>query len=141
MTPEEIKRMIESDQATIKRAQDEIVMLQKICTHPTSTEMLYASEAMGYAHASPAMICDFCFGVTGWQEHKTYSVVVTNVFDKIDTIKKIRERTGMGFKETVDLINSKEKFTVKEGLNHESAAELQQELQKHCMVILEEDKW
>lgn len=81
------------------------------------------SAAVPMATASPSTS-------SGQEEEKTsFTVVLKSAGDqKLNVIKVVRETTGLGLKESKDLVESAPK-TVKEGLKREEAEELKKKFE------------
>jgi large subunit ribosomal protein L7/L12 len=77
-----------------------------------------ATPAAGAAEAAPAA-----------EEKTEFTVVLTDIgANKINVIKTVREVTGLGLKESKDLVESAP-ATVKEGITKEEVATLKEKLE------------
>ncbi|PIR41151.1 MAG: 50S ribosomal protein L7/L12 [Candidatus Yanofskybacteria bacterium CG10_big_fil_rev_8_21_14_0_10_46_23] len=81
------------------------------------------------AFAAPAM-AGAVAGGEAVEEKSAFDVELTNAgSNKIQVIKVVREATGLGLKESKDIVDAAPKM-VKEGLKKEEAEELQKKLQE-----------
>lgn len=91
-------------------------------------ESKFGVSAASFAVAPVAVSQGPAPASTQQEEQTEFSVVLTNAgANKIQTIKVIREITGLGLKEAKELVESAPK-TVKEGLTKEQAEEIKKKI-------------
>ena len=91
-------------------------------------------QRLGVSAAAPMMVAGAAGGAAGGAakaEEKTEFAVVLTEFgaNKINVIKEIRTITGLGLKESKDLVEGAPK-TVKEGVSKDEAAKIKETLEK-----------
>ncbi|MEK7506002.1 MAG: 50S ribosomal protein L7/L12 [Patescibacteria group bacterium] len=92
-------------------------------------ELVKALEEKFGVSAAAMSVAGPAAGATAGEEKSTYNVVLKAGGDqKINVIKAIKEATGLGLKESKDLVDGAPK-TIKEGLKKEEADELKKKLE------------
>ncbi|MEK7651517.1 MAG: 50S ribosomal protein L7/L12 [Patescibacteria group bacterium] len=92
-------------------------------------ELVKALEEKFGVSAAAMSVAGPAAGAAAGEEKSTYNVVLKAGGDqKINVIKAIKEATGLGLKESKDLVDGAPK-TIKEGLKKEEADELKKKLE------------
>ena len=119
--------------------------LEKIVEELSSLSVLEASELSklledkwGVTAAAPVAVAAAPAaggGEAAAEEKDSFTVVLTAAGDKkINVIKEVRTITGLGLKESKDLVEGAPK-DVKEGASKDEAAEIKEKLEAACATV------
>jgi large subunit ribosomal protein L7/L12 len=90
-------------------------------------------EAFGVSAAAATVVAagggGAAAGAAPAEEKTEFTVVLTDVGNKINVIKAVREVTSLGLKEAKDLVDGAPK-TVKEGVNKDEAASIKKKFEE-----------
>lgn len=73
-------------------------------------------------------------GGAGVEEKSSFDIFVTNVTNKIAVIKVVKAITGLGLKETKDLVESEEQ-AIKSGVSKSEAEEMKKQIEEAGAVV------
>lgn len=114
----------------MEKFQDIIEKVEKLTVIELAELVKTLEEKFGVSAAMPTAAAPaFAEAAAGKEEKTSFNIVLKAGGDqKINVIKIIKEATGLGLKESKDIVDSAPK-TIKEGLKKEDAEELKKKLE------------
>ena len=88
-----------------------------------------AEEKFGVSASAPVMVAGAAGGAAAAEEKTEFDVILANAgASKVGVIKAVREVTGLGLKDTKDLVDNAPK-ALKEGASKEEAEQIKEKLE------------
>ena len=113
---------------------DIISKIEKLTTTELAELVKAMEEKFGISAAQPVAVAPAA-GAASSEEKTSFNVLLKSTGDlKINVIKIIKEITGLGLKESKDLVDAAPKI-IKEGVNKAEAEEIKKKLEEAGAVI------